>query len=97
VHQKSERWTGRIDFAFVQKALDGRSVADFTGTLRLNLLKESYLHALKHGLLFHRRVPVNAEGRSLRIVARDAPSGLAGSVTVPLDKVAAFAAHPKAN
>jgi VWFA-related protein len=91
LQQNADRWTGRIHFVFVQKGQDGRQLqAGVAHTLDLNLTKETYTTALMRGLIFIKILPVIPGATSLRIVARDAPSGLAGSVTVPLGKVVAL-------
>jgi hypothetical protein len=97
--QKGDRWAGRIDFVFVQKGKDGRQLQGAVAhTLELSLTKETYLEGLKRGLMFHKSMPAIEGATSLRIVARDALSGLAGSITVALGKVVAVsAAAPKGN
>jgi hypothetical protein len=78
-----------VDVAFVQKTEDGRGLAAETDVLTLNLSKAEYARVLKEGVIYHRSFAARPEAKQMRIVARDAPSGLAGSITVPLGKVVA--------
>jgi VWFA-related protein len=89
VQQVGDRWQGRVDFAFVLKSEDRRNVGSETHTIALNMTKPTYLRVLKEGLIYHHSLAVQPNATTMRIVVRDARSGLAGSITVPLGKVVA--------
>jgi VWFA-related protein len=95
--QNGDRWAGRVDIAMVFKAEDARQLAGITDTLQLSLTKETYLKVLKSGIIYRKQMDVPAASRSLRIVVRDAPSGLSGSLTVPMTQVAVFVPPPPAS
>lgn len=85
--QQGDRWTGRVDVAIVTKGADGRTLDAASENIGMNLERSTYEQALKGGILYERLVPTVEGAASLRIVARDVPSGLAGSVTVPVGKI----------
>lgn len=96
LNQSGDRWIGRVDVAMVFKDEEARPLMGSTETLSLNLTKDTYLKVLKTGILFRKSVPLPPKSRSLRIVVRDAPSGLSGSLTVPMSTVALFVPPPPA-
>jgi len=87
LEQKDDKWVGKVDLIFVQKDEQGRPMTGITDSVDLNLPRESYLKILKTGLIYQRSFPRNAKAESLRIAVRDAGSGSAGSVTVPLSQL----------
>ncbi len=94
--QKGDRWQGRIDIAMVFKDEEARQLTGINDTLTLNLSKETYAKVLTSGILYRKQLPIPANARTFRLVVRDAPSGLAGSLTIPMTKVAAFVPPPPA-
>jgi hypothetical protein len=87
--QSGDRWQGRVDVVFVQKTAEGRVVASASDVLTFNFSKAEYSRVLKEGVIYQRDFAARPDAKVMRVVARDAPSGLAGSITVPLDRVVA--------
>lgn len=79
-----DRWTGHVDVAFGLKSAQAGMVQRATDQLRLNLTRESLGKALSGGVVYRKFIPFPADVRAVRIVVRDAPSGLLGSITVPI-------------
>ena len=91
IERRGERWVGRVDFVFSQKDAQGRSHTSIGDSLALNLLDDNYKKLATNGLVYRKRVRRAAEATALRIVARDAATGLMGSISVPLKSVRSYA------
>jgi len=90
LNQDGDRWKGRLDLAFVFKDQEAKQLGGSGDTVEMNLSKENYMKSLKQGIVYHRALAVPPKARSLRIVVRDAPSGMSGSLTVPMSQVALY-------
>lgn len=86
--QNGDRWTGTVDLVFVQKDEHGKDFGTgLADTINLNLTKDTYLRMLKTGIIYQRQFPREERAKTLRIVARDTPSGSVGSLSIPLNQV----------
>ena len=88
--QDGDRYSGRIDMAVIQLDQRGRMIegsADTHDTIDLKLLADTYRKFTAEGLPVHKTVTLAPKAATLRIVARDAGSGLIGSISVPLDGI----------
>jgi len=86
--QDGDRYSGRIDLAVIQLDQRGRMIegsADTHDTIDLKLLADTYRKFTAEGLPVRKTVTLVPRAATLRIVARDAGSGLIGSLSVPLD------------
>lgn len=93
--KQGDRWLGRVDVGFMQKDEAGKAYGTITDTLHLKL-PESALAQLKDtGLILRRSLARQEKAKTLRIVARDAPSGLTGSITIPIKDVRPHTPSPQ--
>jgi VWFA-related protein len=82
------RWMGGLDLFFVQQNQEGQSTASpLMDSLKLQLPPESRDKAFKTGLIVAKAIPIEAASTKLRVVVRDRPSGLVGSLNINLAKV----------
>jgi VWFA-related protein len=88
LEQKADRWTGKLDLIFVQKDEQGHVLAQgIAATLDMNMTRQTYLTTLQKGLIYRKAFPREANARAVRVVVRDASSGLVGSLTVPFSQI----------
>jgi VWFA-related protein len=85
--RSGDRWQGRLDVAVVAKAADGAHLSAFHENIGMNLLPTTYDAAVRSGILFETQVSGHAKMAALKIVVRDAASGLTGSITVPAGQI----------
>lgn len=90
LEEQEGRWVGRIDIGYLQKDEEGKSHGGQNDTITLNLSPESHKKIMAGGWLHAKRLPRAPKARFLRVVARDGPSGLVGSLTIPISAQA----HP---
>ena len=90
IEPEGDRWKGRMAIVSVLKARDGRKFGEARENIRMNLQKPTYEKIQREGIQYYRSVPVVKGADILRVIVRDAPSGLAGTVTIPLAKVVAL-------
>lgn len=81
------RWVGGLDLFFVQQSQDGRSVAQMSDSVKLQLTPEVREKIAKSGLILSKNLEVAPNSVKLRVVVRDRPSGLVGSLNVTLAKL----------
>jgi VWFA-related protein len=82
--QDGDRYDGRIDLLMVQRDSQGNQINSPLDTIELKMLPDTYRKFTAAGLPLRRTLPLSPRADSLRIVARDAGSGMIGSLTVPL-------------
>jgi VWFA-related protein len=90
MEKKGGRWRGAIEFAMRFAKENGAQSG--AGTLRkveFNLTQTRWDAALRDGLVFSRTIEVPKDAKSLRVLVRDNSSGEIGTLTIPLDQVAA--------
>jgi hypothetical protein len=77
-----------MDLIFVQKDEQGHVLAQgIAATLDMNMTRQTYLTTLQKGLIYRKAFPREANARAVRVVVRDASSGLVGSLTVPFSQI----------
>ena len=82
-----DRWGGKLDFLFVQKNDRGKEFNGISDTVDLNLVQANYDKLRKEGLIYRKQITQSPQANLLRVVARDAPSGTLGSVSVPFNQL----------
>ncbi|MGA3027419.1 MAG: VWA domain-containing protein [Bryobacteraceae bacterium] len=82
--QDGDRYSGRLDMLMVQRDSRGNELDGPFDTIELKMLGDTYRKFTTAGLPVHKTLPLSARAETLRIVVRDAGSGMIGSLTVPL-------------
>jgi VWFA-related protein len=85
---KSEdgRWKGVVNLVFIQSDNNDRILDTLQQPYQMMLLPETYEQPPAEGFKFTQTLRIVPRAEELRVVVRDASSGLAGSVDVPLLK-----------
>jgi VWFA-related protein len=78
------RWIGKVDAVLVQIDAKNRIVDAMDDTLDLNFLPDRFQQALTRGISFARVVSIQPDATVLRVILRDAATGTAGSVGIPV-------------
>jgi VWFA-related protein len=82
--QQGQRWAGKMDVFLVLRD-DSSLHATMRGkTLQFALKPDTYQQALKEGIELEEPLPMNPEGRAVRILVVDENSRRMGSITIPL-------------
>ena len=85
---EGDRYDGRLDMLIAQLDPRGNLIegsADTHDTVELKMLADSYKKFTAAGLPLRKTLTPSARANTLRIVVRDAGSGMIGSLTVPLN------------
>ena len=85
--QEGDRYDGRLDMLIAQLDSRGSFIegsADTHDTVELKMLADTYKKFTEAGLPIRKSLTPSARAETLRIVVRDAGSGMIGSLTVPL-------------
>jgi VWFA-related protein len=82
--QDGDRYEGRLDLLMVQRDSKGNEIDGPLDTIELKLLGDTYRKFATAGLPLRRTMALSPRAETLRIVVRDAGSGMIGSLTVPL-------------
>jgi VWFA-related protein len=82
--QDGDRYNGRLDLLMVQRDSQGNQIDSPLDTIELKMLSDTYQKFAAAGLPLRRTLPLSPRADTLRIVVRDAGSGMIGSLTVPL-------------
>jgi VWFA-related protein len=82
--QEGDRYIGRLDMLIVQRDARGNEIDAPLDTIELKMLGETYRKFTTAGLPLRKTLTLSARAETLRIVVRDAGSGMIGSLTVPL-------------
>ena len=82
--ERGGRWHGRIDIALVQRDDAGKQLDGLLDTINVALLPERYEQVRKAGILYQRAVVRKPGAAVMKLAVHDAPSGLTGTLTVPL-------------
>ena len=75
-----------IDILIAHSMPNGELVKSFDKTLNLQLSREQRDQILQEGFTMSRTVDIRPSATALHVVVRDAPSGRAGSVSIPVQK-----------
>ena len=75
-----------IDILIAHSMPNGELVKSFDKTLNLQLSREQRDQILQEGFTMSRTVDIRPSAAALHVVVRDAPSGRAGSVSIPVQK-----------
>jgi VWFA-related protein len=84
--QQDGIWAGRVNLFCIQLNAEKKVVDSAKQPYLLNLLPATYARAAQDGFTVTRQIAIRQDAVELRVVLRDAASGLAGAVAVPLDK-----------
>jgi VWFA-related protein len=76
-----------LAFALIQNDSVGRQVSGLRDEITVNVGINEYSAILRTGILFRKQVPMPATAASLKIAVVDRPTGITGSITVPLSRV----------
>lgn len=79
-----DRYTGRLDVLMVPFDARGNQLDGPEDTISLNMLSETYKKFMVAGVPLDKTLTLSPRAASLRVVVRDAGSGMIGSLTVPL-------------
>ncbi len=74
---------GAVDLFFLQRDASGKRVAAEEQHFELNLEEKQYEYLSKVAMVLERHVTIAPQSTELRVVLRDAGSGMLGSVTMP--------------
>jgi VWFA-related protein len=85
--EQNGRWTGALDYLWVQLARDGAMVLSHEQTLNFKLSPETYRKAMADGLKMSFDETLAAQTVELRFLARDRGTGEQGSLKIPLGTV----------
>lgn len=82
------RWMGALDLFFVQQNQEGQSpTPPLVDGIKLQLTPESRDKVFKSGVILGKAIEIVPTSTKLRVVVRDRPSGLVGSLNINLAKV----------
>jgi VWFA-related protein len=81
---EGDRYTGRLDVLMVQFDAHGNQLDGPMDTIDMKMLAETYKKFTVDGFPLNKTLPISFGAGSLRIVVRDAGSGMIGSIKVPL-------------
>jgi VWFA-related protein len=81
---EGDRHTGRLDVLMVQFDSHGNQLDGPMDTIDLKMLDDTYRRFMLAGVPVSKKLPLSPGAASLRVVVRDAGSGMIGSITVPL-------------
>jgi VWFA-related protein len=84
--QQDGLWAGRVNLLCIQLNGEKKVVDSAKQLYLLNLLPATYARAAQDGFTVTTEIAIRPDAVELRVVLRDAASGLAGAVAVPLDK-----------
>jgi VWFA-related protein len=84
--EKNGRWTGALDFLFLQRNAEGRELTGINDRADLQLKRETYEQVVKNGMKLTRHLELKPNAYQLRIVVRDQSTGALGSVNIPLSQ-----------
>ena len=76
--------TAAVDVVFVQLDAKNRIVDSSDETFDLKFSPERFRQVLKDGLNYSKRIALEGDAVTLRVVVRDATTGTVGSVTIPV-------------
>lgn len=84
---KDGKWTGAFDVLVVQLDASGMELDNTVDTVALNLQESTYQTLRQKSPVFNKRFQRKDGAETLKIVVRDNASGMAGSLTVPLQSL----------
>ena len=80
---QGDRWTAVLDILWLGRNAE-HSFNGKDDELRLQLTEENYRRVARTGIVYRQTVQLEPGATELRVVVRDAASGVIGSVTAPL-------------
>jgi len=86
LHEEDGHHRGNIDAIYLQLGPGDAALAVEPLTYKVDFNKNEYQAALNHGYELKAPLAIAATTKNLRVVVRDAASGVLGSVTIPLEK-----------
>jgi hypothetical protein len=95
LEQANDVWKGHLSLAFIQNNAVGRQLNGVRDEIRLQLNKPDYIAALRTGFLYRKQIPIGADATTLKVGVVDKPTGITGTVTVPLSRVAELEPQPE--
>jgi VWFA-related protein len=79
-----DRWIGQIDFAYAQRAADGRDLKNDRQSLGINLDQPKYEQLMQQGFTLTKTIDPAAGLAQVRFVIVDKESGRTGSLIIPV-------------
>jgi hypothetical protein len=87
IKQVGDRYTGHLDVLMIPFDARGNQLDGPQDTIDLNMLSETYKRFLVNGVPLNKTLNLSQRAATLRIVVRDAGSGMIGSLTVPVTEL----------
>jgi VWFA-related protein len=84
---KEGRWSGDVEFLFVQLGAGDKPITRQHETFTLNLKPETYEALVKNGTKITGKLKLLPDVVTLRVVGRDVSSGAIGSLVIPIKKL----------
>jgi VWFA-related protein len=84
MESKERNWCGTLDLLFVERDAEGKDLSVIKTTLPMRLTQASFEELLRQGARLTKYLDVIPSAVRLRIAVRDRPSGMLGSITIPL-------------
>lgn len=88
--ERGDRVRAQLDTAWVQMDDKGQELRSVSERIDINVTRAAFRAATGNGLVGTRNLQLHGRATTLRVVVRDASTGLMGSVSVPLSQVAAL-------
>jgi hypothetical protein len=83
LHDSGDHRKGAVDLFYLQRDATGKTIAAEKQHIDLNLETKQYEYLAKVAMVLDRHVTVAPQSTEIRVVLRDAGSGMLGSVTLP--------------
>jgi VWFA-related protein len=84
MESRERNWCGTLDLLFVERDAEGKDLSVIKTTLPMRLTQASFEELLRQGARLTKYLDVIPSAVRLRIAVRDRPSGMLGSITIPL-------------
>jgi VWFA-related protein len=87
IKQIGDRYTGHLDVLMIPFDARGNQLDGPQDSIDLNMLSETYKRFVVSGVPLNKTLTLSQRAATLRIVVRDAGSGMIGSLTVPVTEL----------
>ncbi|MEN6334760.1 MAG: hypothetical protein ABFE01_10900, partial [Phycisphaerales bacterium] len=87
LEQKQDRWVGGLDVYLSQCDTQGKELETTRDTVDLNLTAGLYATRQSNWLALAKTVRPKPEAIELRVIVQDRPTGVLGSVRIPLSRL----------
>lgn len=86
-NMNGDRWDGAVDVFYAERDASGKVLVAENKAINMNLTQPTYNSIAKNGLRMQWDIGINSKAQTIRLIARDATTGVLGSVTIPLAKL----------